>query len=93
MIAGEPAFYRRAVMQEEYGIPIIDGVFVYDFTHDDDGHPGNEDRNLWLPTVQATRLEVQGSFGTNATNLEIITNDVAPVGAPVTPVGGPVGGR
>lgn len=93
MIAGEPSFYRRAVMQEEYGIPIADGIFVYDFTHDDDGHPGNEDRNLWLPTVQATRLEIQGTFGADANNLEILTNDVAPVGAPVTPVGGPVGGR
>lgn len=54
------------------------GVFVYQFADDLDGHAGDELRNLYLPTTQATRLEVQGVFGANATTLEIITNDVAP---------------
>lgn len=93
MLAGEPAYYRRSIMQERYGIPIANGIRVYDFTHDQDGHPGNENRDLWLPTVQATRLEIQGVFGATASNLEVITNDVAPAGSPVTPVGGPVGSR
>lgn len=55
------------------------GVFVWDLTHDFDAKMGRELRDGYLPTVQSTRLEIQGTFG-NTDNLDIITNDVAAAG-------------
>lgn len=55
------------------------GVFVYDFMHEFDGSYGRENRDLWLPTLGSTRLEVQGSFGATGT-LTVLTNDVAIAG-------------
>lgn len=52
------------------------GVFVWEFTHDLDGKPGYELRDLYLPTTQATRLDLRGSF-TGANTLTVLTNDVA----------------
>ncbi len=52
------------------------GVFVYDFTHDLDGKPGYELRDLYLPTTQATRLDLRGNFGA-ASTLTVLTNDIA----------------
>jgi len=53
------------------------GVFPYQFSHDVLGHAGDGTPELWLPTVQSSRLELQGTFA--AGDLEILTNDVAPV--------------
>jgi hypothetical protein len=55
------------------------GVFLYDFTHEFDQTIGQENRDLWLPTLGSTRLELQGSFG-NAGSLTVLTNDVAIAG-------------
>jgi hypothetical protein len=55
------------------------GVFVYDFMHEFDGSLGKENRDLWLPTLGSTRLELQGSFA-NAGSLTVLTNDVAIAG-------------
>lgn len=55
------------------------GVYVYDFTNEFDGLIGRENRDLWLPTLGSTRLEVQGSFA-NAGTLTVLTNDVAIAG-------------
>lgn len=52
------------------------GVRVYDFTHEFDGSLGQENRDLWLPTLTSTRLELQGTF-TNSGTVTVITNDVA----------------
>lgn len=52
------------------------GVFVWDFSHDLDGKPGHEMRDLYLPTTQATELVVKGTFG-GAGTLTLLTNDVA----------------
>ncbi len=68
----------RNQTREHYGVNPPTGVLVWDFTHDADGHAGNEARHLYLPTTQATRLELVGTFG-GAGVLEILTNDVAPV--------------
>src|SRR3546814_6646853 len=38
------------------------GVRSYDFCHEFDGTIGHENRDLWLPTLGSTRLELQGSF-------------------------------
>lgn len=56
------------------------GVYVYDFTHEFDGGLGYENRDLWLPTLGSTRLEVQGNFGVSGT-LTVQTNDVAIAGS------------
>ena len=56
------------------------GVFVYDFMHEFDGTLGKENRDLWLPTLGSTRLELQGNFG-NAGTLTVLTNDVAIAGS------------
>lgn len=54
------------------------GVFLFDFNHDVLGHLGDGTPELWLPTVQATRFEFQGSWTANV-NVELLVNDVAPV--------------
>jgi len=56
------------------------GVFVYDFMHEFDGHLGFENRDLWLPTLGSTRLELQGNFA-NAGTLTVLTNDIAVAGS------------
>lgn len=56
------------------------GVLVYDFCHEFDGTIGRENRDLWLPTLGSTRLELQGSLG-NAGTLTVLTNDVAIAGS------------
>jgi hypothetical protein len=56
------------------------GVYVYDFTHEFDQSLGRETRDLWLPTLGSTRLELQGNFA-NAGTLTVLTNDVAIAGS------------
>jgi len=70
---------RRSFEVSNVAPPV--GVFVYSFTDDQDGHIGFENRHLWLPTVQATRLEFTGVTGA-AGSWDVLTNDVA-----VTPAG------
>lgn len=81
LYSNELRTYRRRKMFEATNFQPFAGVFAYQFTDDQDGHAGYENRHLWLPTVNATRLEISGSFGAAGT-LEILTNDVA-----VTPAG------
>jgi hypothetical protein len=54
------------------------GVFVLPFNSISDGTVGDEAPNLWLPTVQATRLELAGVAAVAGT-IQVLTNDVAPV--------------
>lgn len=61
--------------KERYGVAAPTGVFVFDFTHDLDGRPGNEMRDLWLPTTSGTKLEIEGNFGAEGI-LDVLTNDV-----------------
>jgi hypothetical protein len=51
----------------------------YDWAHEFDGQVGNENRDLWLPTIEATRFELSGVWG-NAGVITYLTNDVAPQG-------------
>ena len=55
-------------------------VWVYDFCHEFDGLLGRENRDLWLPTLGSSRLELQGTFGAAGT-LTVLTNDVAIAGS------------
>jgi len=81
----------RATMCERYGYGsngkaleaaggLDKGVYFYDFAHEFSGKVGMENRDLWLPTLQSTRLELQGSFGSAGT-LTVLTNDVSVAGA------------
>lgn len=56
------------------------GVFPLPFHDDQDGHPGNENRNLWLPTVESQGLYFRANFAT-AGSVDILVNDVVPAGA------------
>lgn len=56
------------------------GVRVYDFCHEFDGTYGHENRDLWLPTLGSTRLELQFSASAAGT-LKVLTNDVAIAGS------------
>jgi hypothetical protein len=53
-------------------------VYVEPFTMDFGPGPGSETRMGYLPTSSASRLEVQGTLGTGAGTLTVLTNDVAP---------------
>jgi hypothetical protein len=69
---------RRLEMAENgghYGYALPAGVFHYGYS-EDGSCPGNEKRNLWLPTLQPTSITFEGTFG-GAGTLEIMTNDVA----------------
>lgn len=54
------------------------GVFHLSFQHSQGGRAGDGPPNLWLPTVQSTRLEIQGAVAA-AGSIQVVTNDVAPV--------------
>lgn len=71
-------FGARGIANEAAG-GLDNGVFVYDFAHEFDGTLGRENRDLWLPTLASTRLELQGTFGAAGT-LTVLTNDVAIAG-------------
>lgn len=78
-IARDEILFR---MHERYGYDstqLDTGVFTWDWTHELDGKPGFETRELWLPTNSATRLEVAGTFGAGGT-LTVLQNDVVPAG-------------
>lgn len=59
------------------------GVYPYTFADDGDSlFVGGEHFNGWLPTLQSSRLELRGTFGSNNTvkTLYVLTNDIAPAG-------------
>lgn len=55
------------------------GVYPWDFCHEFTGKVGQENRDLWLPTLASTRFEIQGNFA-NAGTLTVLTNDVSVAG-------------
>lgn len=77
---GNGAGYGVSYPANDTANGLDNGVFVYDFMHEFNGSIGMENRDLWLPTLGSTRLELQGTF-TNAGTLTILTNDVALAGS------------
>lgn len=78
-LINETQNYRSQVTWERMlGFTRDPGVFVYAFDHFPGNHVGDDDPTGWLPTVQATRLELDGTSAA-AGSLEILVNDVAPV--------------
>lgn len=55
------------------------GVYPYMFIFDLDSKPGQELRGQWWPTLQSSRIELDGNYGV-ASTLEVLTCDVAPTG-------------
>lgn len=56
----------------------VTGVFAYTFNRSNQDRCGDDKPWLWLPTVEATRLELTGSFGAGISATTILLNDVAP---------------
>lgn len=83
LVKSLPYWRAKNTLAEQYGMTTvlgnITGLFVFPFHSDFSGAVGQELRDGWLPTLQSTRLTLQGSFGT-AGQLTVITNDVAPDG-------------
>lgn len=83
LLSNESQVYRKQLMRErlvgQTNGPDT-GVLVWDFTSEFDGLYGGEMRN-WLPTIQSTRLELQGTF-VAAQNVTFLINDVAVKGNP-----------
>lgn len=53
------------------------GVFAYTFSKTNQSRFGDDKPWLWLPTVEATRLELTGSWPEGGVN-QILVNDIAP---------------
>jgi hypothetical protein len=76
---------RRLYMAERYfqaagGAGVENGVLVYSYAHDVLAHAGDGGVALYIPTVQATRFELDGNnFVTGS--VDILVNDVLPVEA------------
>lgn len=71
--------YGAAGVANEAAGGLDNGVRTLDFCHEFSGLIGQENRDLWLETMDSTRLELQGSWGT-AGSLTILTNDVSVAG-------------
>lgn len=71
---------RTKLAYESIQSPAARDVGVFAFPFDDlvVGHAGDEEPNFWLPTMQSSRLELQGVTAAAGT-LQVLTNDVAPV--------------
>lgn len=80
VLTQETARFRRQLMFER--INNLNGrdtgVYIFSFNHSDLNRGGDGPPNLWLPTVQSTRLEFVGNNGAVGT-AQVITNDIAPV--------------
>lgn len=80
VLTNELALLREMLQTEGLaGTPTRDvGVFVFYFNNSILGHVGDETSDLWLPSVQSTRLELVGNSVT-AGNIEFLTNDIVQV--------------
>ena len=76
-LVNEPQAYRIADNYQKLDKRLT-GVFVYPFDATNMGKVGDEAPNLWLPTQQSTRLEVNGTLGA-AGSIQVIINDVQPI--------------
>lgn len=78
-LTNETELYRRNLSLEpiETKEPGIEGVLAYTFDKTNQSRAGDDKPWLWLPTVEATRLELTGSWP-EAGVVQILTNDIAP---------------
>lgn len=75
----ESQTYRKAKVFELLENSTRDtGVFIYCFDASLQNRAGDGPPNMWLPTTQATRLEVNGSFAA-AGSVQVVVNDIQPI--------------
>lgn len=77
----ESQAYRQVRSQEPLESPSTlgrpAGVYAYTFDRSNQDRCGDDKPWLWLPTVEATRLEYTGSFE-EAGVVQVLVNDIAP---------------
>lgn len=74
----ESQFYRINTEWERWVVGARDtGIFVYSWSHSVHNRSGDETPNLWIPTVQSTRMEFNGNFAVPG-SVQVLTNDIAP---------------
>lgn len=80
VLTNETQNYRTNKMAEALmnGVTRDTGCLAFLFNNTNNGQVGDEDPNLWVPTVQSTRLELDGTVAT-AGNIQTVTVDIAPV--------------
>lgn len=80
VLTAESAAVRRHLQAEGLAATTTRdvGVHVFYFNNSIIGHIGDESSDLWLPSVQSTRLELVGSSA-SVGNLQIVTNDIVQV--------------
>lgn len=73
-------FYLQDMFRSKVNGPFTRpvGVFVLPYNHATTGRMGNEDPTLWLPTMDTTRLEIEG-VSAAAGSIQMLVNEVAPV--------------
>lgn len=76
-LVNEPRDYRISKNFDSIGARPT-GVFAYTFDETVLGKVGDESPNLWLPTQQSTRLELNGTLGA-AGSVQVLVNDVQPI--------------
>ncbi len=79
--------YRKALMFERFGFDLPSGVLVYDAIHDFGTDAGNEVGDDYYHTQAIVNAQLQvaypAGFGSTNNSLQIITDDLQRVGAPV----------
>jgi hypothetical protein len=80
MIHNASQRYLTSMLRERVNGPFTRpvGVFALPFNHVSTGRMGNEDPSLWLPTMDTSRLELEGNSAV-AGNIQELVNEVAPV--------------
>lgn len=80
VLTSEDVTLRKEIMSLmlENGALVDTGVLVFFFNNSVLGKCGDESSDLWVPTLQSTRLELVGQAATAGT-LTILTNDIAQV--------------
>lgn len=82
VLTSENVALRKELMSKMLvnGAAVDTGVMVFYFNNTNNGQAGDESSDLWLPTLQSSRLELVGSVANvSGGTLEILTNDIAQV--------------
>jgi len=78
MLLNDTQSYRKGIVTERALLTALDtGVFALTFNHSTENNLGDDNPSLWLPSVQASRFELDGNSAT-AGNIQALTNDIAP---------------
>ena len=80
ILFNESALVRRQIVYQTYGFDNDTGVLVYGRTDDPDKIPSGEYGDKWLPTLGSTKLSVILTPGGTPLSMEVLTNDIYPVG-------------